>query len=168
MFKSLLLIKRGFIMNLTNQQVVIFLLIAFLLSGCELFGEQKKDTTGTIFGTWELEEIRYNNGETLTPNPDEPYWFKLKEDSVFAEQEYHYSLEGQSYCNSCFGYYDYDEKTQEITIAFICNRLVCGIATEFASAVATSFQYSFSKGNLNLFFETAIEGKGHIILSPKQ
>lgn len=155
-------------MKLTTEQG-IFLLIAVLLSGCGLFeNEQAIDTTGTVFGTWELEEIRYNNGETLTPESDEPYWFELKEDSVFAEQEYHYSLEGQSFCNSCFGYYDYEEETQEIKVAFICNRLVCGIATEFASAVATSFQYSFSNGNLNLFFETAIEGKGHIILNPKQ
>ena len=149
--------------------LLLYLSTVFGLIGCGLFeNEQTIDTTGTIFGAWELEEIRYENGESLTPDLDEPYWFELKEDSILAEGEYHPSLEGQSYCNSCFGYFDYDEETQEIKIAFICNRLVCGIATEFASAVATSTQYSFSNGNLNLFFETAIEGKGHIILSPKQ
>lgn len=149
--------------------LLLYLSTFFGLSGCGLFeNEQAIDTTGTIFGAWELEEIRYENGESLTPVLDEPYWFELKEDSILAEGEYQPSLEGQSYCNSCLGYFDYDEETQEIKIAFICNRLVCGIATEFASAVATSTQYSFSNGNLNLFFETAIEGKGHIILSPKQ
>ncbi|MEX1161433.1 MAG: hypothetical protein WEA79_11300 [Balneolaceae bacterium] len=147
----------------------LFLYTIFIISACGLFeNEQTIDSTGTVFGTWELEEIRYDNGETLTPDSNDPYWFELKEDSVFAEQEYHYSLEGQSFCNPCFGYFDHNEEDQSINISFICGRLACGIAAEFASAVATSIQYSFSKGNLNLFFETAIEGKGRIILNSKQ
>ena len=115
--------------------LLLYLSTVFGLSGCGLFeNEQAVDTTGTIFGAWELEEISYENGETLTPGLNESYWFELKEDCILAEGKYHPSLEGQSYCNSCFGYFDYDEETQKIKIAFICNRLVCGIATEFASA----------------------------------
>lgn len=89
-------------------------------------------------------------------------------DCVFAEGENHLSLSGQSYCNGCFGWYDVDEENQEIDISFACERTICGVATEFASAITTSYKYSFSNGNLNLFFETTIEGKGHIILNTRQ
>lgn len=129
--------------------------------------EQKQNTTDTLFGKWELKEIRYDNGESLTPESDESYWLELKEDSVFAEQEYHYSLEGQSFCNPCFGYFDYNEEEQSINISFICERLICGIATEFASTVATSFRYSFQDEKLLLFFDSISQNKGRVVLVPK-
>lgn len=74
--------------------LLLYLSTVFGLSGCGLFeNEQAVDTTGTIFGAWELEEISYENGETLTPDLDESYWFELKEDSILAEGKYHPSLE---------------------------------------------------------------------------
>ncbi len=158
-------------MFFNRQHVFIYLTVvaALLMSGCDLFeNEQKPLIPDSIFGTWELVEIRYDNGETLKPDFNESYWFELKEDTVLAEKEYQYSLEGQSNCNYCFGYYDLDQETQDIKIAFVCNRLICGMATEFASSVATTFQYSFTHGKMNLFFETATEGKGHMILIPRK
>lgn len=149
--------------------ILFFVSAAFLLNGCGLFGSEKvPDESGTIFGRWELKEIRYDNGETLKPAEDEPYWFELSEDSVWAEGASHPSLIGQSNCNPCFGYFDYDEETREIKIAFICERLICGIATEFATIVATSYKYSFRDGELLLYFDSVSLNRGKVTLVPKK
>ena len=145
--------------------------VLLVVGGCSLFeNEQKRDTKSDIFGLWELQEIRYDNGEILTPKPDEPYWFELKEDSILAEGEYHPSLVGQSNCNSCFGYFDHSEETQEIQIAFICNRLVCGIASTFSLTVAASRTYSLKNGKLLLFFDSIpnFMSAGTVILKLKK
>lgn len=153
--------------------ILFFVSAAFLFSGCGLFENGKAhDESGNIFGRWELDEIRYDNGETLKPAEDEPYWFELKEDSVFAEQEYHYSLEGQSFCNPCFGYFDFNEENQSINISFICERLICGIATEFSAAISTTYKYKFKNNALILTFEYPTDqispSSGIILLNPKQ
>ncbi|MDZ7692216.1 MAG: hypothetical protein U5K69_13965 [Balneolaceae bacterium] len=84
-------------MKISYLHYFSFLFVLFLIGGCGIFdSDQPIDNTGTIFGRWELQEIRYDNGTTLTPEAGAPYWFELKKDSVFAEQEYHYSLTGQS------------------------------------------------------------------------
>lgn len=153
-----------------NHIFYIFFLITLLfVGGCGIFdSNQPIDNTGSIFGRWELEEIRYDNGNTLTPEAAAPYWFELKKDSVFAEQEYHYSLTGQSNCNPCLGYFDVDEEAQEINISFICERLVCGIASKFSVTVATSDSYSYKEGKLLLHFEAIPEfmNAGVVILNP--
>ena len=146
--------------------ILLFIVSPFLFAGgCNLFeDEQVVDTTGTIFGSWELVEIQYDNGETITPQADEQYWFELLEDSVFSEGSYHYSLRGQNNCNTCFGYFDFDKKNQNINISFICNRTICGISSRFSLTVATSYKYSFHNDLFILFFNSPTNGRGTLKL----
>lgn len=158
-------------MKTATVTAILFFSAAFLTGGCgvsEVEQKQEEVETGDIHGRWVLEQIAYDNGDTLNAPDEALYWFELQEDSVFAEQEYHYALVGRSNCNPCFGYYDYDEENRSINISFICERLVCGIATEFATTVTTSYEYSFKDGSLLLFFDSISQNTGKVILNLDQ
>ena len=139
---------------------LLFFSAAFLTGGCGVSEvepkqeEQKQEEveTGDIHGRWMLEQIIYDNGDTLTAPVDTLYWIELREDSVFAEQNWHYSLVGRSNCNPCFfSYYDYNEENRSINITFICTRSVCGISKEFGTSVGSSYEFFFKEQRLIKF-----------------
>lgn len=159
--------------NMKPTLYLLFFCAAVSLNGCGLFGDDKKpDTSGNIFGRWELQEIRYDNGKVLKPADGEPYWFELSQDSIWAEGANRLSLSGQSNCNSCFGFYDLNEGDHSINLVFICYRYVCGIATEFATSVSTAYTYTFKNNALILTFKYPTQqispNSGKMILIPKQ
>lgn len=136
-----------------------------ILLSCNTTNTGDHNGASDIFGAWRLESIEYQTGETLKPSNDQLYWIYFREDIIEAEGGLHYLINGGAYCNWSEGWFDYTED-KSIEITFICERLVCGIATEYCTAVNTSRQFSFSKDKLLMHFDSVVFGKGVLILKP--
>lgn len=155
-----------------------FLSAAFLvlMAGCNTTGTEPENPD-EIFGYWKLERIVYDTGEVLRPGdgdvtPPEPevelYWLGFRDIDVEAEGEFHKKITGGAYCNWADGWFT-EKPGRELDVTLICSRLICGIATEFCSAVTTSHSYDFIGGNLHLSFEHPSQQatvSGQVLLTP--
>ena len=143
------------------------------IAGCDSINSVS-DEPDSIFGYWKLDRIVYGSGKVLrpgdggiySPNPEnELYWLGFRDIDVNAEGEYHKKLTGGAYCNWADGWFT-EKPGRELDVTLICSRLLCGIATEFCSAVTTSCSCSFHKGRLVLRFNSKSRGDGIVVLDP--
>lgn len=142
------------------------------IAGCDSINSIS-DEPDSIFGYWKLDRIVYGSGKVLRPgdgeiNPPydvELYWLGFRDIDVNAEGEYHKKLTGGAYCNWADGWFT-EKPGRELDVTLICSRAVCGIATEFCSAVTTSYSYSFHNGRLVLRFNVHGRGDGIVVLEP--
>ncbi|AXJ02157.1 hypothetical protein CYPRO_2919 [Cyclonatronum proteinivorum] len=160
--------------HIIHIQLITFITILFISIGCNTTSSESNNPD-EVFGYWKLDRIVYETGEVLRPGdgeievPDivEFYWLGFRDIDVEAEGDNRKQLSGGAYCNWAGGWFT-EKPGRELDVTLICSRAVCGIATEFCSAVTTSYSYEFRRGNLLLSFEHPRQQgtiSGQVILS---
>jgi len=157
-----------------KNKLSIIIIVAWIIS-CKSINIEDNRPASDIIGIWQLERIQYTNGKVLTPEQDTLYWVEftqtlVSDDPLNENGTMHNFLRGGANCNWVQGWYDFTDD-KNISIAFICSRAICGIATQFCLAGATTNKYSFEGEKLFLHFESEgndpkIPNNGVLVFKP--